>query len=152
MAKGKSAKAKAASEVTSGRVFLFHLRAARVPPKIARHVFEKQGLDWLEFTKSGIDVADLRATGDAIAIKIADVARVENLPMEGKDGELRVFMRHVRSAELCKKGSQDFFRKHNLDYQDFLKNGILVSKLEEIGDPIALRAAREAVEEETNGR
>lgn len=140
------------SEVTSGRVFLLHLRAAKVSPSVARNVFEKYGLDWLEFTKHGVPAADLAATEDAIALKIADVANAEEQPIDSADGEVRVYMRHVRSANLCKKGSQAFFRKHELDWADFLKNGIPVSKLEEIGDPIALRAAHEAIEGERNGR
>jgi hypothetical protein len=140
------------SEVTSGRIFLFHLRAAQVSPHVARSLFEKYGLDWIRFTKEGVKASKLIATGDAIALKIADVADAEERPIDAADGEVRVFMRHVRAAELCKKGSQAFFRKHGLDYRDFLKNGIAVSKLEEIGDPIALRAAHEAIERERNGR
>lgn len=41
-------------------------------------------------------------------------------------------------------GSRNFFKKHDLDWNDFLDNGIPVSVLESIGDPIALRAARQA--------
>lgn len=151
MAKGKKQKAPS-PEVTSGHVFLFHLRAAGVSPSVARNVFEKYGLNWLSFTKEGISTDDLVATDDAIAKKIAAVAIAEEQPIEHPDGEIRVYMRHVRSANLCKKGSQAFFRKHGLDWNDFTKNGIPVSKLEEIGDPIALRAAREAIEGEANGR
>ena len=41
-------------------------------------------------------------------------------------------------------GSRQFFKKHDLSWSDFVANGIPVSVLEEIGDPIALRAARQA--------
>jgi hypothetical protein len=41
-------------------------------------------------------------------------------------------------------GSRNFFAKHDLDWNDFVTNGIPVSTLERIGDPIALRAARQA--------
>jgi hypothetical protein len=58
--------------------------------------------------------------------------------------ELRVFPRHVRAARVCMSGSRNFFAKHDLDWNDFLANGIPVSILERIGDPIALRAARQA--------
>jgi hypothetical protein len=44
-------------------------------------------------------------------------------------------------------GSRQFFVQHNLDWNDFLANGIPVSVLEQIGDPIALRAAAEAQKE-----
>jgi len=42
------------------------------------------------------------------------------------------------------KGSRAFFAKHDLDWTDFLANGLPVAVLERIGDPIALRAAEEA--------
>lgn len=49
-------------------------------------------------------------------------------------------------------GSRDFFKKHDLDWNDFLANGLPVAVLEEIGDPIALRAAEEARREHSDGR
>lgn len=67
--------------------------------------------------------------------------------------ELRVHPRHVRAAKICMAGSRKFFTKHDLNWNDFIDNGIRVSVLEEIGDPIALRAARQAeLEAGTNGR
>jgi hypothetical protein len=129
-----------------------HVRAAGVSPTVARKLFERNGISWAAFTAEGVNVTDLRAVNDPFAEKIVNAAVAESLPMEDGTGEIRVFMRHVRSAQICSKGSREFFRKHDLDWGDFLSNGITVSKLEEIGDPIALRAAREAVEEEANGR
>jgi hypothetical protein len=61
---------------------------------------------------------------------------------------VRVHVRHVREAKICVKGSRAFFDKHELDWRGFLKDGIPVSRLEEIGDPIALRAAAVAMAEE----
>ena len=67
--------------------------------------------------------------------------------------ELRVFPRHIRAARVCMAGSRDFFKAHNLDWNDFLDNGLPISVLEEIGDPIALRAARQAqIEAGEDGR
>jgi hypothetical protein len=63
-----------------------------------------------------------------------------------------VFMRHVRAADICAPGARWFFRKHGLSWRDFLSAGIPVSKLEEIGDPIALRAADKAMKEHADGR
>jgi hypothetical protein len=62
-------------------------------------------------------------------------------------GEVRVWPRHIRTAQICLPGSRDFFAKHELDWRDFLRNGIPVRVLEEIGDPIALRAAAAALKE-----
>lgn len=58
--------------------------------------------------------------------------------------ELRVYSRHIRAAKICMNGSRQFFVKHDLNWNDFLDNGIPVSVLKKIGDPIALRAARQA--------
>lgn len=58
--------------------------------------------------------------------------------------EVRVFPRHIRAAKICMGGSRQFFVKHDLDWNDFVSNGIPVNTLERIGDPIALRAARQA--------
>jgi hypothetical protein len=148
----KKAEAPPAPEVTSERVFVHHLRVANIPPNVARNVFERHGLNWQSFTEEGIDAADLQATGDAIAINLAETALQYEQPMETASGELRVHHRHIRAANICMRGSRAFFAKHNLDWNDFLANGIPVKTLEEIGDPIALRAAQEAIEEETNGR
>jgi hypothetical protein len=38
--------------------------------------------------------------------------------------ELRVYTRHIRAAKVCMGGSRQFFVKHNLDWNDFLDNGI----------------------------
>ena len=66
--------------------------------------------------------------------------------------DIRVFPHHVRAAKICMRGARAFFAKHGLDYMDFLSNGIPVSTLREIGDPIALRAADQAIAEAGNGR
>ena len=33
-------------------------------------------------------------------------------------------MRHVRNAKICPPGARQFANKHNIDWQDFLMNGI----------------------------
>jgi hypothetical protein len=67
--------------------------------------------------------------------------------------DLRVHPRHIRAAKICMGGSRRFFEKHNLSWADFVDNGISVSVLQRIGDPIALRAAHEAeVEAGNDGR
>jgi len=60
-------------------------------------------------------------------------------------------MRHLRAAEIC-RDARDFFYHHGLDWRDFVLNGIPVEIIENIGDPIALRAAEEARKEHTDGR
>lgn len=140
------------TEVTSIRARLEHVRAAGVPIRVARLAFVDSKLDWSDFLANGIDVEVLEATGNPFARYIAREARTDVMPVVLPNGETRVYHRHIRAAKICMSGSREFFSKHDLNWTDFLENGIAVRKLEEIGDPIALRAAREAVEEEQNGR
>lgn len=48
-----------------------------------------------------------------------------------------VTMKHIRKANMCSGGPRSFFKKHNLDWSDFLKNGIPASKLLATGDAMA---------------
>jgi hypothetical protein len=43
----------------------------------ARHFFERHGLDWPKFLREGIDADELAATGDAMAIRVAEIAEQE---------------------------------------------------------------------------
>ena len=65
--------------------------------------------------------------------------------------ELRVRPRHIRAAKICMRGSRGFFAHHGLDWNDFLANGLPVTVLDGINDPIANRAADEARKEQDNG-
>lgn len=47
-------------------------------------------------------------------------------------------MPDLRAALMCSRGARYFFERHNLDWQDFLKNGILASQLLATGDHMAL--------------
>lgn len=58
--------------------------------------------------------------------------------------ELRAYMQDVRGAKMCSRGTRDWFVRHGLDWDDFLKNGIPVSKLYEIGDPMGIAVAEVA--------
>lgn len=48
--------------------------------------------------------------------------------------EVIIKMVDVRSALNCSRGARAFFIRHNLDWSDFLKNGIPESKLSHIDD------------------
>lgn len=56
--------------------------------------------------------------------------------------ELIITMRHVRQAKMCSRGVRDFFIKHNLDWDLFLKEGISAAKLEATGDAMAINVVR----------
>ena len=45
-----------------------------------------------------------------------------------------VRMDHVRGSRQCTRGAREWFNLNNLDYNDFLVNGMPVEKLEAIND------------------
>ena len=59
-----------------------------------------------------------------------------------------VRMVHVRQAKMCSSGAREFFARHELDWQEFLKNGIDAEKLRATGDAMALKVVKVA----ENGR
>ena len=54
-----------------------HVRKCKMCSRGARAFFDRHGLDWNEFLKSGVTVESLVATGDAMAKQVADAARAE---------------------------------------------------------------------------
>ena len=52
-----------------------------------------------------------------------------------------VTMEHVRGAKQCSRGAREWFKMHNLNYDDFLVNGMPVEKLESIPDAIGHHVA-----------
>lgn len=53
-------------------------------------------------------------------------------------------MDHVRQARMCSRGARDFFRRYNLDWEEFLREGIDEEKLIELGDAMALQVVEVA--------
>ena len=64
------------------------------------------------------------------------------------DTPIKVRMVHVREAKMCSSGAREFFKVHNLDWQEFLREGIDVNIIEGTGDAMALEVAKVA----KNGR
>lgn len=52
-----------------------------------------------------------------------------------------VTMKHVRAAKMCSRGTRDFFKRHNLDWDTFIKSGIPAEDLEATKDAMATRVA-----------
>lgn len=50
----------------------------------------------------------------------------------------------LRAARICFGGARPWFRRHGLDWQDFVANGVPAERLEETGDALALRVVAEA--------
>lgn len=61
----------------------------------------------------------------------------------------RVYLCHLRDIGYCVDGTRLFFFTHNLDWQDFKKNGIDAQKLIATNDIMAIKLAEIA---QKNGR
>lgn len=64
----------------------------------------------------------------------------------------RVYVRHIRASNLCMRGARAWAARHNINYTDFLLNGIECDKLAATGDHFALTVVRLAREEEARLR
>lgn len=63
--------------------------------------------------------------------------------------EPRVYVRHLRLAGFCLvPGGRDWFNLHGLDWRDFVKNGIPVSKVERIDDLLCKRVCEIALKDQ----
>lgn len=60
----------------------------------------------------------------------------------------RVYAKDIRAAKLCFGGARQWFRRHGLDWQDFVANGIGAERLEATGDALAVRVIAIARERE----
>jgi hypothetical protein len=56
-------------------VTLKDMRELRYCSKVPRKWFERHGLSWSDFLANGIPASKLEATGDAMALKVVEVAR-----------------------------------------------------------------------------
>jgi hypothetical protein len=56
------------------------------------------------------------------------------------DGKIR--MAHIRGAQMCSSGVRDWAKLHNIDFNDFLKNGIDVEVVRNTGDALALQVVK----------
>lgn len=52
-----------------------------------------------------------------------------------------VTMRDVRAAQQCSRGARAFFKRHDLDWQRFLDEGLPIEDIEATGDAMALKVA-----------
>lgn len=48
-----------------------------------------------------------------------------------------IYISDVRKAKLCIDGTKKFFKTHNLDFRDFVKNGIDEEIIAKIDDAMA---------------
>lgn len=56
-------------------VHMIHIRKAKMCSRGARKFVERNNLDWAAFLREGLPVEVIEATGDAMALQVAEVAR-----------------------------------------------------------------------------
>ena len=61
----------------------------------------------------------------------------------------RVTLQDLRASRLCFQGARPWFRRHGLDWQQFLKEGLDAETLAATGDALALRVIAIAETRET---
>lgn len=55
--------------------------------------------------------------------------------------------RHLRELKYCNKGARDFFVRHNLDWSEFMKNGLPEEVFLATGDEMAIALVKHARED-----
>lgn len=60
--------------LTGVMVTMLHVRKSGLCSKGTRAFMQKHGLDWQAFITTGIDSTIIRSTGDAMAIRVAEIA------------------------------------------------------------------------------
>lgn len=63
--------------MTEPRATMAHVREIKFCAKGGRAFFARYGLDWAAFLRDGIPVSALEATGDGLALRLAQHARKE---------------------------------------------------------------------------
>jgi len=58
--------------------------------------------------------------------------------------EVIVQMRHIRAAKMCSSGTRAFFKRHEMDWNKFLAEGLPASEFERTGDAMALHVVEVA--------
>lgn len=61
---------------------------------------------------------------------------------------IKIKMRDVRAAKMCSRGARDFFKRNNLDWKEFLNNGVDSNDLILTKDSMAIHV----IEVAKNGR
>ncbi len=59
------------------KVFMKHIRKAKMCSGGGRSFFERHGLDWSDFLKNGIDVEIIEGLGDHMANQVVKIVREE---------------------------------------------------------------------------
>nr|DAL47972.1 MAG TPA_asm: hypothetical protein [Caudoviricetes sp.] len=64
----------------------------------------------------------------------------------------RVYIQDIRAAGMCNHGAREWFRIHNLDWFDFLQNGISFDVAEQFSDVDAKAVLQFAIKREKENK
>lgn len=67
------------------------------------------------------------------------------------DKEMKIYMRHVRSAKICSSGARQFLNVHGISWQDFLQNGVEADVLLAMNNAQVNQVVEAAKKELNNG-
>ena len=59
---------------------------------------------------------------------------------------ITVTMADIRSARMCSGGTRDFFRRHGMDWNKFLSEGLPEQDFIQTGDAMAMQVVKKARE------
>lgn len=62
--------------------------------------------------------------------------------------EIIIRVAHIRKANLCMGGARLWFKSHNLNWNDFLSDGLPISQLEAMNDTFADQVCKLARKED----
>ena len=65
---------------------------------------------------------------------------------------MKIYIRHVRNANICRQGARQFAEKYNIDWHDFLKNGVDVEVLLAVNDAQVNQVVEVAKKELSHGK
>ncbi len=68
------------------------------------------------------------------------------------DEDLVLHVRHIRAAKICMSGARQWGARYNLDWNEFVKNGIPLRNLDHITDALKDRIVEQARLEKDHGR
>ena len=70
--------------------------------------------------------------------------------MENDKEDITILVRDLRSSKMCKKGTEVWFKKHNLNFKDFCLNGISSKILGSFDDAMATKVIKAAYKRRAN--
>lgn len=52
---------------------------------------------------------------------------------------MKITMRDLRACKMCSRGARKFFERHNLDWHDFIRNGVDCDVIAQTKDTMAMK-------------